>query len=76
MKLIGEQRALSFDIWPDPTIGSVTGYYCVFFVSIQCFKLCLTIVHPISRYSKITVTTSQCSMFTYSYTLTAINKCM
>ena len=56
MKLIDEQRALSFDIWPDPTIGSVTGYYCVFFVSIQCFKLCLTIVHPISRYSKITVT--------------------
>jgi len=39
MKLIGEQRALSFDIWPDPTIGSVTGYYCVFllvFSALNC----------------------------------------
>jgi len=27
--VIGKQQALSHDIWPVPTIGSVMGYSCV-----------------------------------------------
>ena len=48
----GEQRALSLDIWPVPTIGSVCVDDGSFYINnkyIQYFKLGLTLVHPISR---------------------------
>jgi len=52
---IGEQRALSPDIWPFPTIimPCYRALLCAdnssFYIDMQCFTLDLTLVCPISR---------------------------
>ena len=71
---IGKQQALSLDIWPIPTKGSVKGYSCVWTTVVARkdsvlstrFNTCLPYFKVESKITRDFA--AQCSLFTYNST--------